>query len=66
MAKEKKQWLQGAHLKKGALKKELGIPTTGKIPAKRLEAAEHSKNPVLKKRAILAVTLKKMSSKKGK
>lgn len=45
-------------MKKGALHKELGIPEGKKIPAKKLEKAEHSNNPKLRKRAILAKTLK--------
>ena len=58
MAKEK--WIQGAIKHKGALHKELGVPEGKKIPEKKLEKAEHSKNPTLKKRAVLAETLKKM------
>lgn len=53
-------WIQKAIKKPGALHKELGIPAGKKIPAKTLEKAEHSKNPKLRKRAILAETLKKM------
>lgn len=58
MAKEK--WIQKMHMKKGALHKELGVKEGEKIPAKKLEKAEHSKNPKLKKRADLAKTLKKL------
>jgi hypothetical protein len=58
MAKEK--WIQKMHMKKGALHRELGVKEGQKIPAKKLEKAEHSKNPKLKKRADLAKTLKKM------
>lgn len=36
----------------------LGIKKGKKIPAKRLEAATHSKNKLERKRAILAQTLK--------
>jgi hypothetical protein len=61
MAKEK--WIQGMHMKKGALHEELGVKKGKKIPEKKLEKAEHSKNPKLKKRAILAETLKKMHKK---
>jgi len=56
MAKEK--WIQGMHMKKGALHEELGVPKGKKIPEKKLEKAEHSKNPTERKRAILAKTLK--------
>jgi hypothetical protein len=58
MAKEK--WIQEMHMKKGALHKELGVKKVEKIPEKKLEKAEHSKSPKLKKRAVLAETLKKM------
>jgi hypothetical protein len=60
------KWIQKAHIKKGALHKELGIPTDKKIPTSRLKKAEKSKNPTLKKRAILAETFKKMNHKKEK
>jgi len=58
MAKE--HWIAGAIKHPGALHKELHVPEGKKIPAKKLKAAEHSKNPKLKKRANLAETLKKM------
>lgn len=58
MAKEK--WIQGAIKNKGALHKTLGVPEGKKIPEKKLEKAEHSKNPTTKKRAVLAETLKKL------
>jgi hypothetical protein len=58
-----KKWIQGAIKKKGALHKELGIPETKKIPAKKLAAA--AKKPGKEgKRARLAETLK--SFHKGK
>lgn len=53
-----KNWIAGAIKKPGALHKELGVKPGEKIPAKKLEKAEHSKNPKLKKRAVLAETLK--------
>ena len=59
-----KKWIQDMHMKKGALRKELHVKEGEKIPEKKLEKAEHSKNPVTKKRAVLAETLKKMH--KGK
>lgn len=58
MAKEK--WIQDMHMKKGALHKELKVPEGKKIPEGKLKKAEHSKSPVLKKRAVLAETFKKM------
>ena len=55
VAKEK--WIQGAIKKKGALHKELGVPLSKKIPAKKLDAA--AKKPGVEgKRARLAKTLK--------
>ncbi len=53
-------WIQKMHMKKGALHKQLGIPEGKKIPAKKLIKAEHSKNPLERKRANLAATLSKM------
>lgn len=61
MGKEK--WIQGAIKHPGALHKELHVKEGKKIPEKKLEKAEHSKNPTLKKRAALAETLKKMHKK---
>lgn len=59
-SKHKEHWIAGAIKHKGALHKELGVPKGEKISAKKLEKAEHSKNPKLRKRAVLAETLKKM------
>jgi hypothetical protein len=58
MAKEK--WIAEAIKKPGALHKSLKVPEGKKIPESKLKKAEHSKNPTLKKRAVLAETLKKM------
>lgn len=58
-----KKWIQKALSKPnshGALHKSLGVPEGKKIPASKLKKAEHSKNPTLKKRAVLAETLKKL------
>lgn len=60
MAIEKKKWISGAIKHKGALHKALGVPEGKKIPAKKLEKAEHSKNPLTRKRAVLAKTLSKL------
>lgn len=57
------KWISNAIKKPGALRKELHIKKGKKIPAKKLEKAEHSKNPTLRKRAVLAKTLKKMHKK---
>ena len=54
------QWIQEAIKKPGALHESLHVKKGEKIPAAKLEKAEHSKNPVTRKRAYLAETLKKM------
>lgn len=53
-----KKFIQKMHMKKGALHRQLGVPQDKKIPEAKLERAEHSKNPTLRKRAVLAETLK--------
>ncbi len=58
MSKEK--FIQKMDLKKGALREQLHVKKGEKIPEKKLEKAEHSKNPTTRKRAILAETFKKM------
>lgn len=58
-----KDWIKGAIKHPGALHKELGVKEGKKIPEAKLEKAEHSKNPLLRKRANLAETLKKMKKK---
>jgi len=59
----KKKWIQDIGLKKNALSKQMGIPEKKNIPIKKLKAA--AKKPgKLGKRARLALTLKKMHSKK--
>ena len=54
----KKKWIADAIKKPGSLHKTLKVPEGKKIPEKKLEKAEHSKNPLTKKRAVLAETLK--------
>lgn len=44
--------------KKGKLHRELGIPTSEKIPAARLESAAHSPNREIRNDAIRAETMK--------
>lgn len=58
-------WIAGATKNKGALHRELHVPEGEKIPAKKLEKAEHSKNPTERKRADLAKTLEGMHHKDG-
>lgn len=53
------KWIAGAIKRPGALHKQLGVPLGQKIPSSKIEAATRSSNPTLKKRAILAQTLKK-------
>lgn len=60
---EKKKWISEAIKKPGALHKSLHVPEGKKIPESKLKKAEHSKSPLLKKRAVLAETLKKMHKK---
>jgi hypothetical protein len=57
-------WIQGAIRHKGALHKELDVPANKKISEKKLKKAEHSKNPVERKRAVLAETLKGLRKRK--
>lgn len=52
-------------MKKGALHKQMGIKSGEKIPAKKLAAAAHSKNPLEAKRARFAETMKKWKHAKG-
>ena len=54
------KWIQSMHMKKGALHSQLGVAQGKKIPAAKIEKASHSSNPTLRRRAILAQTLKSM------
>ena len=58
-----KKWIQGAIKHPGALRSELHVKKEEKIPSSKLKKAEHSKNPTLRKRAVLAETLKKLHHK---
>ena len=53
-----KNWIAGAIKHPGALHEQLGVPKGQKIPAARLASAAKSDNPLLRRRAILARTLK--------
>ena len=59
MSKDK--WMQDAVKKenKGKLRAKLGAKEGKPISAKKLEKAAHSKNPTLKKEAVLAETFRK-------
>jgi len=60
---EKKQWIQDAIKKPGALRKSLKTKEGKNIPAGKLEKAAE-KGGKLGKRARLALTLKKLRNKK--
>jgi len=60
---ENKKWIAGAIKNPGSLHKSLKVPMGKKIPEKKLEKAEHSKNPSLRKKAVLAETLKSFRKK---
>lgn len=54
----KANWIAGAIGKPGALHKATGTPKGQKIPTAKLEKAENSKSPKVRKEANLAETLK--------
>lgn len=60
MPAKKKDWIQGAIKKPGALHKELGVPQGQKIPAKKMAKAAKSSNPKLRRQVALAKTLSKL------
>lgn len=57
-------FIQKAIKHKGALRKALHVKKGEKIPEKKLEKAEHSKSPLMRKRSNLAETLGKLRRKK--
>jgi hypothetical protein len=59
--KSPEKWIQGSinPANKGALNRELGVPEGKKIPERKLEKAEHSKNLTLRRRANWAENVKK-------
>ena len=59
-----KKWIQKAIEKPGSLRKALHVKKGENIPKSKLKKAEESKNPTMRKRAVLAETLKKISKKK--
>lgn len=61
-----RNWVAGAIKHKGALHRDLGIPEGQKIPAAKLEAATHSSNPKIARRAELAETMKGFHHKKSR
>jgi hypothetical protein len=56
---EKKKWIADAIKKPGALRKALKVKKGEKISEAKLEKAEKSKSPLMRKRAKLAETLGK-------
>ena len=63
MKGKKGNWIAGAIKKPGALRAALHVKKGEKIPEAKLEKAEKSKSPVMRKRANLAETLGKMRKK---
>lgn len=59
------KWIQGAikPSSRGKLHRKLGVPKGTKIPESKLKKAEKSKNPTLRKEAVLAETLKGLRKK---
>lgn len=55
----KDHWMQGAVKHPGALHKALNVSPDKKLPMQKLLKASHSPNPLLKKRATLAMTFRK-------
>lgn len=53
-------WIQGAIKHKGSLRRSLHVKKGEKISEKKMEKAEHSKNPTTRRRANLARTLSKL------
>lgn len=59
-----KKWIKAAIKHPGALHRHLGVPEGEKIPATKMAAAEHAKDPTIRKEAALAHTLGGMHHKK--
>lgn len=51
-------WIANAVKNKGALHSHLKVAQGEKIPEEKLRAAQHSKNPAIRREAALAATLK--------
>ena len=65
MGRAKKMFIQDAIKKPGSLRNSLHVKKGKNIPEYKLEKAEHSRNPLTRKRAILARTLKRFNRKSG-
>lgn len=59
MGRAKTMFMKEATENKGGFHRSLGIPLDKKIPEKKIQKAEHSRNPKIKKQAVLAETLEK-------
>lgn len=64
MPKGKKNFIQKAIKRPGALRKALSVKEGEKIPAKKLNAAAKSDNESLRRMAQLAKTLNKLRKRK--
>ena len=62
LKKKKKdgKWIQKANIKKGALRKQLGVKKGKKITMAQLNKASKSSNPTTRRRANLAKTFRRM------
>ncbi len=58
MGRGRQEWIKGAIKRPGSLRSELHAKKGHNIPAERLEKAAHSSNSSLKRKAVLAQTLK--------
>lgn len=58
MSRAKKNWIESAVKKPGALRRSLKIKASHTIPKNKLDKALNSKNKLTAKRANLAKTLK--------
>lgn len=58
MSRAKKNFIQSAIKRPGALHKKLHVPMGETIPMGKIKKAEHSKNRLLSQEAHLAETLK--------
>ena len=58
--KKDKKWIQKANIKKGALRKQLGVKKGKKISMAQLNKASKSSNPTTRRRANLAKTFRRM------
>lgn len=56
------KWIQRAIKRKGSLHEALQTPKSKKIPMATLEKAAHSKGKLMRERANLAMTLKRLNS----